>query len=196
MDCPICFETITKETGQVTTSCGHSFHFKCLNTWYWQQTQSEESKESCPCCRKEPGEYERASTVTGTIKDAESQEYEEYDSDEEFERENPEWIRVGPARWIMTSDPNERLRILADVAEAERKRHQFDIPPYNPENHALWVLRHLFEEPLEPATQQEVINPLDRPKLVRRRRRSFGRTFWSHLGNEYNLATLDGYKSD
>jgi hypothetical protein len=187
MDCPICFETITKETGQVTTSCGHSFHFKCLNTWYWRQTQNEDTNESCPCCRKEPGDYERASTVTGTIEDAESETLSEESS--------PEWIQVGPRRWVIGSG-SERLRILADVAVNEEKIDPYYIPPYNGEAHALWILRHLFEEPIEPATQQEVIDPLDRPKLLRKRCDHQGRTFWSHMGNEYKLHTLDGYKSD
>lgn len=200
MECPICYDTITKETGQVTTSCGHSFHFKCLNTWYWQQSKEEEGRESCPCCRKEPGEFEKASTVTNESEQEEEQQQEqqdeEYDSDEEFERANPEWVRAGPWRWIRVTDPNERLRILAQVASEQQKTDELRIPPYNPEEHALWVLRHLFEETSEPAGPQEEINPLDRPKLVRRRRRSFGRTFWSHLGIEYKLEKIDGYNSD
>lgn len=196
LDCPICFEQITKETGQVTTSCSHTFHFKCLNTWYWQQAQGEDSKESCPCCRKEPGEYELASTIPDESDKSEQQEYPEYDSDEEIERSNPYWIRTGPGHWIMANSENERLQILAQVAEDERKRHQFDIPEYNAEAHALWQLRHLFEEPVEPATQQERKSFLDRPKHYRRRRVSFGRTFYCHLGTEYKLDMVDGYKTD
>ena len=190
MECPICYEQISKDTGQVTTSCGHSFHFKCLNTWYWQQSQNEEGRESCPCCRKEPGEYELASTVSDESDESTEMEWEDN------EEEGPEWVRVGPGRWIVPSDEPDRLRILARVADEERKRHEFAIPPYNPENHALWVLRNFFEEPSEAPTQQEVIHPLDRSKLVRRRRRSFGRPFWAHLGSEHKLTEIDGYKSD
>ena len=48
----------------------------------------------------------------------------------------------------------------------------------------------------DPAQPMEDVNPLDKPKMVRRRRRSFGRSFWSHLGEEYQLKTVDGYATD
>jgi hypothetical protein len=190
MDCPICFETITKETGQVTTSCGHTFHFKCLNTWYWRQTQTEEGQETCPCCRKEPGEFERASTVTHS--ETESESIAEWTVDE---NENNEWIRVGPARWIVPSSEPERLRILAQVASEEEKRNEFHIPPYSAENHALWNLRHMFHEEAE-VFHEEPLSRFDRPLLSRKRHRWYGRTFWSNLGREHNLQEIDGYKTD
>lgn len=194
MDCPICFETITTETGQVTTSCGHSFHFKCLNTWYWQQSRQEDTKESCPCCRKEPCDFERASTVEDSEEDYESTEYE---PDEEMENDNTGWVQVSPRRWILLRPGEDRLRVLAEVAEEERKRNQFAIPPYDGESHALWLLRNFFEEPVSPAVQQEeTIQAHDRPRFYRRRRRSFGRTFWCHLGKEYDLNGIDGYFTD
>lgn len=48
MDCPICYDAIGVQTGIVTTSCGHSFHFSCLSKWYLQQDTG-----TCPSCRKE-----------------------------------------------------------------------------------------------------------------------------------------------
>ena len=48
MDCPICYDAIDVQTGVVTTSCGHSFHFSCLSKWYLQQDTG-----TCPSCRKE-----------------------------------------------------------------------------------------------------------------------------------------------
>lgn len=53
MDCPICFEVINAQTGIVTTSCNHSFHFACITGWYMKQ-----EKGTCPCCRKEMGPTE------------------------------------------------------------------------------------------------------------------------------------------
>jgi hypothetical protein len=47
MDCPICLNAITKETGLVTTSCGHSYHFSCISSWYAKG-------KTCPCCRAAP----------------------------------------------------------------------------------------------------------------------------------------------
>jgi hypothetical protein len=193
MDCPVCYETITKETGQVTTSCGHTFHFKCLNTWYYHQISNEGVQETCPCCRKEPGEFERASVVTATEEDAESETISEPslpDVDMDIQ-----WVRVGTRRWIIPSSEEDRLRILAEVAANQPKEDPYCIPPYDGEAHALWVLRHLFEEQ-PPAQPQEPLHPLDQPKMLRRRRRSFGRTFWTHLGTDYKLKEIDGYKTD
>jgi hypothetical protein len=189
MDCPVCFEAITKETGQVTTSCGHTFHFKCLNSWYYHQIQSNESgQESCPCCRKEPCEFERASVVTD---DDESETISENDDEPELQ-----WVRVGERRWVIPSSEEERLQILADVTAQQLKENALQIPAYDGEAHALWILRHLFDENLGPPQPLEPVNPLDTPKMVRRRRRSFGRTFWTHLGNEYTLKEIDGYVTD
>jgi len=47
MDCPICLIAITKETGVITTSCGHSYHFSCIASWYAKGN-------TCPCCRTSP----------------------------------------------------------------------------------------------------------------------------------------------
>jgi hypothetical protein len=195
MDCPVCYETITTDTGQVTTSCGHTFHFKCLNTWYYYQSNKDEGQESCPCCRKEPGEFERASIVTGTEEDSES----ELDSNSESDvnmNEDLSWIRVGPGRWIIPSSDGDRLRILAEVTANQSKEDPYQIPPYDGEAHALWILRHLFEEEQTPAEPLEPVHILDKPKMVRRRRRSFGRLFWSHLGTDYKLQGIDGYTTD
>ena len=53
MECPICYEAITADTGIVTTSCKHSYHFSCIAGWYIKQ-----EKGTCPCCRKEMNEKE------------------------------------------------------------------------------------------------------------------------------------------
>jgi len=45
--CSICYEDIRPETGSVVTSCNHSFHFRCLTSWY-----SKQSERTCPNCRK------------------------------------------------------------------------------------------------------------------------------------------------
>jgi len=49
MECSICFDAISAETGVTTTSCGHSYHLSCISTWYAQQGVTQ----SCPFCRKE-----------------------------------------------------------------------------------------------------------------------------------------------
>ena len=194
MNCPICFDEITVDSGQVTTSCKHTFHFKCLNTWYYRQLQNEDGEESCPCCRTKPGEYERASVVSeSTESDAESQSIEFTPS----HFTNTEWVRIGPRRWVIPSSDEDRLRILANLA-SERVKDPLEIPAFSEEAHALWVLRHLFEAPPEPAgPPQEPVDIMDRPKMLRKRGLYQGRTFWAHIGNGYNLDYTDrGYKSD
>ena len=75
MDCPICFEVINAQTGIVTTSCSHSFHFACIAGWYLKQ-----EKGTCPCCRKEMG-------PTEDFPNADEQGGEDSDEDSDYEGE-------------------------------------------------------------------------------------------------------------
>jgi len=77
MECPICYEAITAETGSVTTSCQHSYHFACISGWFIKQ-----EKGSCPCCRKEMNEKEDFPDVP-----AEEDSDSEYESEDEYEVE-------------------------------------------------------------------------------------------------------------
>ena len=67
MECPICYDAITSQTGIVTTSCGHSYHFACISSWF--MTQEENS--TCPCCRKEMCTIEDLPYTDGDIEDEE-----------------------------------------------------------------------------------------------------------------------------
>ena len=75
MECPICYEAITAETGVVTTSCHHSYHFACISGWFINQ-----EKGTCPCCRKEMNDTEDFPDVPDGSSASES-----YASDEEEE---------------------------------------------------------------------------------------------------------------
>lgn len=75
MECPICYEAITEETGVVTTSCKHSYHFTCISGWFIKQ-----EKGSCPCCRKEMNEKEDFPAVPA---DADADEEAESESESE-----------------------------------------------------------------------------------------------------------------
>ena len=74
MECPICYEAITEETGVVTTSCKHSYHFTCISGWFIKQ-----EKGSCPCCRKEMNEKEDFPAVPA---DADAEAESESESEE------------------------------------------------------------------------------------------------------------------
>ena len=52
-ECPVCFDPIINKTTAFITSCGHSFHKKCLFNYIktkWETT-SYLSKAGCPICR-------------------------------------------------------------------------------------------------------------------------------------------------
>jgi hypothetical protein len=52
MDCPICHDAINADSGITTLACSHSYHLKCITRWISEH-------ETCPCCRKEVGDYEK-----------------------------------------------------------------------------------------------------------------------------------------
>lgn len=54
-ECAICFNELTAATGRSVMSCGHEFHIRCLVQWL----QKPDGTASCPCCRREPTEFER-----------------------------------------------------------------------------------------------------------------------------------------
>lgn len=58
MNCSICFEAITKASGSTTLSCEHTFHFRCIQTWFSKQVDQDFS-QSCPCCRDKGTELDR-----------------------------------------------------------------------------------------------------------------------------------------
>ena len=58
MNCSICQDDITKETGSTTLSCEHTFHFRCISTWFVKQFMKD-LPETCPCCRSEGNEMDR-----------------------------------------------------------------------------------------------------------------------------------------
>jgi len=82
MECPICYDEINAQTGIVTTSCGHSYHFSCISHWYAKQEVG-----SCPCCRKEAGEKEK-------LPEIQYEDEENSDDEEEEEFEEVEFTRA------------------------------------------------------------------------------------------------------
>ena len=49
--CPICMDACKGKT--CTLECGHTFHTKCIFTWF-------KKKNNCPCCRAEVPEMKKA----------------------------------------------------------------------------------------------------------------------------------------
>lgn len=124
-DCPICFTGVDRgKTGEVHLVCGHTFHFRCLASWFISQI----GDSTCPCCRNKASHYEDLPTnqevglsdseSEGSDRSEEEQEEQEEQEGEEQEGEeqeeqqplapshrNPNQITVS---WVL--DHNGQLR--------------------------------------------------------------------------------------
>lgn len=65
MDCAICYDAITKATGKIDLSCSHTFHIRCLTSWFKSQSENY-LYQSCPCCRHEANEDEEVPMIEET----------------------------------------------------------------------------------------------------------------------------------
>ena len=113
MDCPICFEQITAQTGQVNLSCQHSFHYNCLTNWFYKQSDNR-LPETCPCCRHEANEHEEL-PFYGV---AEPSESESSESESDVEEAEP--------RDIETMASIERARAMFTRRENISSKEEFE----------------------------------------------------------------------
>lgn len=80
MECSICFNAITSQTGKVELSCSHPFHFSCLTTWFDKQKMTG-GCENCPLCRHEANEFEKMpAAIVDQDDDDDTWEYVDRDS--------------------------------------------------------------------------------------------------------------------
>lgn len=96
MECAICFDEITKETGCATLSCQHTFHFRCIDSWFGKQVW-DDLPQTCPCCRSEGGHLDRCEVMEG--------DEEEDDDDETYEEEES----VADSEELLIDRINEQL---------------------------------------------------------------------------------------
>ena len=68
MDCPICHDAINADSGITTLACSHSYHLKCITQWI-------SDHDTCPCCRKQVGDYEKIVKKTGLNRVERTQTY-------------------------------------------------------------------------------------------------------------------------
>ncbi len=139
MECSICLKEIEKSVS--TLSCGHHFHLGCIGRWVIKN-------ESCPLCRHEMNEDEKIAEDQGH--DDEEEEYDYSDDEEDDDEESVateevlNWSRVN-GRWTVVPEGDKLY-----------------IPEYDPQSHALWVMRSTFErletgEPFE--AKEEKVEP-------------------------------------
>ena len=97
MQCPVCFEDITSESGKAELSCSHTFHIKCLSKWFSKKT-------TCPCCRHEANDTEKMHE-SEPESESESESESDYDDRSFYQRAS--------------------LEQLLKLAAEERARHLF-----------------------------------------------------------------------
>lgn len=115
-------DAITKETGIVTLSCHHSFHFRCIDSWFSKQVW-DDLAQTCPCCRSEGSHLDRCEVVeVEEEEEEEDEDYEEAESqsiDSEFPDDLAEvdlrWERMGPGRWMIISAPEMALECVRNL---------------------------------------------------------------------------------
>jgi len=131
MECSICYENITKETGKAELSCSHSFHLTCLSKWFIKN-------ESCPCCRHEANATEKMAPM---VKEDESDEDESDEDDSDDSEDDEGEVRVTEAqeraeqlfrlkRWDMTKAQLEAYaatRISALVRGHQSRQFFFEL---------------------------------------------------------------------
>jgi hypothetical protein len=88
MECPICFTDVDRATtGEVHLVCGHTFHFRCLASWFISQI----GDSTCPCCRNKASHYEDLPTNQEVgLSDSESEGSSASEEQEEQEQEAEE----------------------------------------------------------------------------------------------------------
>ena len=107
MDCSICLEAITKQTGSTTLSCEHAFHFRCIDSWFTKQV-FDQLEQTCPCCRNGGCDMDRCSIME--LDEEEEYDDESYEEDAASEASDDEsmsdirWERTGPGHWLVISN--------------------------------------------------------------------------------------------
>ena len=118
MDCSICLSAITAATGVYTTSCGHTFHFRCAVTWLVHA-----EVENCPMCRHEMGDDERLPEEDHEhLTEDEEEEEDDDEEDEDDEETIPRFDAETHAFWVLRKtfqmlDDNES--IVPELARAD-----------------------------------------------------------------------------
>lgn len=101
MQCPVCFDDITSASGKAELSCTHTFHIKCLTSWF-------SKKDTCPCCRHEANDTEKMHKEDSAN---ESKSESEWESESDYE-DRPYYQRL-------------TFEELSQKAAEERARHLF-----------------------------------------------------------------------
>ena len=108
MQCSICYDNITTETGMTQLSCEHTFHFRCIAQWMIEHS-------TCPCCRNKVSEYENLSDI--------------HDEDTTILQEPPQISRLEFDELI--DNLIEAANVIAFVAQEEEDEEDHQTVPTN-----------------------------------------------------------------
>lgn len=176
MECSICFDDMCGALGTATMTCGHQFHLGCVARWLLKT-------ESCPLCRREATDKEK-------IADDQSEDScSEDDEESVISDEEGNWVRMGDGRWILSTTLGS-----------------LNIPEYDHDKHAFWVMRRTFElaeagESISPAADpvaasaSTVSIPNSFKRTEWRHEPGLQTVQWRHMETDSDLADERGYES-
>ena len=139
-ECSICYDEITKATGEVKLSCSHVFHFSCISSWFFKQ-----DKGTCPCCRKEMGEKEDFAAATGGGGGAEDEDEDEDDDDEDEDDDEDDIITLNRTELNAFLKRNDLLNPMISREQWSAMEFAYDREPeYQGEGRLIFTF-HEFE---------------------------------------------------
>ena len=121
MDCALCHNAITAATGKLELSCSHTFHIRCLTTWFKEQSEHY-LDQSCPCCRRKANEDE----VTTLIDESHNTRFQ--DMLTTYEEQVNRW-------YIAANDTITKYRTELDLMEGQIIASRVLISSYEKEAH-------------------------------------------------------------
>jgi hypothetical protein len=132
-ECSICYEAVidfpappgAEATGSHRSSCGHSFHPKCISKWHSTQQIS-----NCPMCRKEAVYMEDCAPSI--------------DSDDESEQDEGEYFDHGGAIRITRMSMDYLLRRYSGIGVNAGVEAEIDFGGYAPGDETT-ITRHEFQ---------------------------------------------------
>ena len=178
MNCSICLEDITKETGSTTLSCEHTFHLRCIVKWFAEQDMKD-MPESCPYCRSEGNHVDRAcfAEIYGDEEEEEEEEDTNFLEDEStyaslvedgwqveiYPREDGTVVRS--IRWL---NPNSLPGIQAPVAASqEQPQQQPQAPAAASEEQTPEQLQQLHQDAI--TLYRQILSTADRQEAAVRK---------------------------
>ena len=158
-------DEINKQTGIVTLSCDHSFHFRCIDSWFTKQI-GDDLDQTCPCCRSGGGEMDRCEVYTVDEEDEDDETFVDYmdaesqaatDMPDEEELEELLWERIAPGQWLIVSG---REVAYEGVRNLFGPLNELEVEQENPQEVAARKIQAIFRGSRVRNTHEAAVNLL------------------------------------